>query len=154
MPTGEAQYVGEVRRQGALAVPESAILFQAREFIALTRSVSTDRAVLYANIEKCYDIITTSYEPSFTRALRASSPFDLVGKARRVAEIESALRVTERSYQIDWLETLIETSGGRKTARMRAVVTVKLLSPTDETIRKNPLGIYIENCEMTELAMN
>lgn len=154
MPTGEAQYVGEVRHQGALAVPESAILFQVREFITLTRSVSTDRAVVYANIEKCYDLITTSFEPVFTRQLRAASPFDLVGKARRIAEIESALRVTERSYQIDWLETTIETSGSRKTLRKRALVTIKLLVPTDETVRKNPLGIYIENCETTELAQN
>jgi type IV secretory pathway TrbF-like protein len=34
---------------------------------------------------------------------------------------------------------------------MRALVTVKLLPVTDAAVRKNPLGIYIENCEMTEL---
>jgi type IV secretory pathway TrbF-like protein len=34
---------------------------------------------------------------------------------------------------------------------MRAVVTVRLIQPSDDTIKKNPLGIYIENCEMTEL---
>jgi type IV secretion system protein VirB5 len=84
-----------------------------------------------------------------TRFLRGSSPFDLIGKARRTVEIESILKITGSSYQVDWIETLTDSSGQRRSrSRARALITTVLLPPDD---KKNPLGIYIENCEMTEL---
>jgi type IV secretory pathway TrbF-like protein len=72
-----------------------------------------------------------------------------VGKERRSVEVESVIKITGSSWQIDWTETTAAASAAPKRARMRALVTVRLLPPAD--IRKNPLGIYIENCEMTEL---
>jgi type IV secretion system protein VirB5 len=150
MPSGESQYLGEVRQSGALTVPEAAIVFQARKFISNLRTVSTDREVVYENITECYAMITASYEPVMTRYLRGASPFDLVGKSRRSVEIESVIRVTGSSYQIDWVETTADSFGSDK-KKMRAIVTVKILAATDETIKKNPLGIYIDNCEMTGL---
>jgi type IV secretion system protein VirB5 len=151
MPNGETQYLGEVRQQGAAQAPEAAIQYQARRFITNLRSVSTDPQVLYNNIDDCYAMITSSYEPEMTRFLRGASPFDLVGKVRRSVEIESVLRVTASSYQIDWIESTVDSGANRNSVRMRALVTIKLLPVTDETIRKNPLGIYIDNCEMTSL---
>jgi type IV secretion system protein VirB5 len=152
MPSGEAAYLGEVRQSGVLAVPEQAILFQARKFIVNIRSVSTDAQVLYNNIDECYAMVTSSYEPIMTRTLRAASPFALVGKIRRTVEIESALKITGSSYQVDWLETSVEAgSNSPQRKKMRALITVKMLPPSDDTVKKNPLGIYIENCEMTEL---
>jgi type IV secretion system protein VirB5 len=151
MPSGETQYLGEVRQSGAVQVPETAIQYQVRDFITLLRSVSTDSQVLYNNIDKCYSMITGSYEPVMTRFLRGASPFDLVGQVRRTVEIESILKITGSSYQADWTEALIDAAGNRRNTRFRALVTVRLLPPDDETIKKNPLGIYIENFEMTEL---
>ncbi|MDR1909482.1 MAG: type IV secretion system protein [Spirochaetaceae bacterium] len=151
MPSGEAQYLGEVRQNAAFQVPEPAIQYQARKFITNLRSVSTDPQVLYNNIDECYAMITASYEPVMTRFLRGASPFDLVGKSRRSVEIESVLKITGSSYQVDWVETVVDSSSTRRNTRMRALVTVKLLPVSDATIRKNPLGVYIENCEMTEL---
>jgi type IV secretion system protein VirB5 len=151
MPSGEAQYLGEVRQNAALAVPEAAIQYQVRKFITSLRSVSTDAQILYNNIDDCYAMITSRYEPIMTRSLRNASPFDLVGKTRRTVEVESILKITGSSYQIDYYETSTDNQGTRKTARFRALVTVILLPVTDVSIKKNPLGIYIENCEVTEL---
>jgi type IV secretion system protein VirB5 len=151
MPSGEAQYLGEVRQQGQIQVPEAAIQYQVRLFITNFRSVSTDPQVLYNNIDACYAMVTSSYDPVMTGFLRSSSPFDLVGKVRRTVEIESVLRITTNSYQIDWIESSIDSAAGRTSTRMRALVTVTLLPADDDTIRKNPLGIYIDNCEMTKL---
>jgi type IV secretion system protein VirB5 len=151
MPSGETQYLGEVRQTAASQVPEAAIQYQVRNFIACLRSVSTDPQVLYNNITGCYDMVTGSYEPVMTRFLRGASPFDLVGKIRRTVEIESILHVTESSYQVDWIEAVVDSAASRSTTRMRALLTVKLLPVTGDTIKKNPLGIYIDNCEMTQL---
>ena len=151
MPSGEASYLGEVRQSGALQVPDSAILFQVRTFIANLRSISTDYQVVYNNIDQCYQMVTSTYAPVMTRMLRDNSPFDQVGRIRRTIEIESILNVTGRSYQVDWIESVIDSTSNRRTSRIRALVTVRLIPPTDETIKRNPLGIYIENFEMTEL---
>jgi len=152
MPSGEAQYLGEVRQNGEFQVTEASIHYQIRTFVMYLRSVPTDYQVLYNNIDDCFHWVTTSYSPILREALIRNSPFDLVGKQRRTVSVESILHVTGRSYQINWTESLIDTSAsGPKNAKMRAVVTITLVTPTDATIQRNPLGIYIENFEMTEL---
>jgi len=149
MPSGEAQFLGEVR-QGQIQVPEAAIVFQIRTFITNLRSVSTDPQVLYGNINEAYAMVTASYEPVMTRMLRANSPFDLVGRVRRSVEIESIIRITQDTYQVDWIDAAFDGTSRRNT-RMRALVSIRLLPVTDQTVRHNPLGIYIDNMEMTEL---
>jgi type IV secretion system protein VirB5 len=86
-----------------------------------------------------------------TGALRANSPFDIVGKIRRSIEIETVIKITGNSYQADWFESSTEISGQRKTVRMRALITIKLLPATDATIKRNPLGIYVDALEMTQI---
>ncbi|GBU28246.1 hypothetical protein R84B8_01804 [Treponema sp. R8-4-B8] len=152
MPSGESQYLGEVRQNGQMQVPDAAILFQIRAFISNIRSISTDYQVVYNNIDDCFQMAASSYAPVMRQFLLNDSPFDLVGKIRRSVEIESVLHVTGSSYQVNWSETVIDpSSSGPKKNKYRAVVTVRLISPTDATIKRNPLGIYIENFEMTEL---
>jgi type IV secretion system protein VirB5 len=151
MPSGETQYLGSVAQNSAPQIPEAAITYQIRKFVTNLRSVSTDSQVLYNNIDDCYSMITGSYQPIMTKFLRDASPFDLVGRIRRTVEIESILKITGSSYQVDWIESTVDTSANTAGTRIRALVTVKLLPTTEETIRKNPLGIYIENCEMTTL---
>jgi len=151
MPSGESQYIGEVRQSGAVPVPEAAIYYQIRKYVSNFRSVSTDYNVVYQNIDECFYMVTSSYSPILRQTLLSASPFDLVGKIRRTVEIESVLNITDRSYQINWTETVIESSSGPKISKFRAVVTIRLMTPTDSTIRRNPLGIYVENFEMTEL---
>jgi len=151
MPSGESQYLGEVRQNGELQIPEAAILFQIRKFIGNLRSISTDYQVLYDNIDECFSMATASYSPLLRQSLLANSPFELVGKTRRTISVESVLHITAQSYQVNWTENTLETSSSQKTVKMRAVVTIRLITPNDTTIKKNPLGIYIENCEMTEL---
>ena len=111
MPTGEASFLGEVRQTGEINVPESAILYQIRRFISNIRSIPADAQVLFNNIEECYSKVTNTYEPHMTRHLRANSPFPLVGKIRRTVEIESTIRITGSSYQVDWIEVSVEPGG-------------------------------------------
>jgi len=149
MPTGEAHFLGEVR-QGHIQVPEEAIVFQIRTFVTNLRSVSIDPHVLYNNINALYAMVTAGYEPILTRMLRANSPFDLVGRIRRSVEIESIIRITQETYQVDWIDVTFDGTFRRDT-RMRALVTVRLLPVTGQSARQNPLGIYIDSFEMTEL---
>jgi len=149
MPTGQAQFLGEVR-QGQMQVPEEAIVFQVRTFITNLRSISIDPQVIYNNINDIYAMVTSSYEPILTSMLRADSPFDHVGRIRRSVEIETIIRITQETYQVDWIDVVFDGSFRRDT-RMRALVTVRLLPVTAQSARSNPLGIYVDAMEMTSL---
>ena len=151
MPTGEAVYIGEVRQGAGIQVPEAAIHFQLRRFVTNLRSISTDPMVLYNNINECFAMVTNTFAPIMTNTLRSASPFELVGRVRRQVEISSIIRTTGASYQIDWYELSIYGAGTQRTARFRAIATIVLLPPDPSTIRLNPLGIFIENFQMTEL---
>jgi len=151
MPSGESQYLGEVRQNGGIQIPEAAIHYQIRKFTLNLRSISTDYQVLYDNIAECFNMATTGFSPVLRQTILNNDPFLSVGKIRRTVSIESVLHITERSYQINWIENTLDTSSDQKNTKMRAVVTIQLITPNDITIKKNPLGIYIENFEMTEL---
>jgi type IV secretion system protein VirB5 len=152
MPNGEAVYLGEVKQNAANSqIPEAAITYQVRKFITYIRSVSTDAEVLNNNLYDCYYMVTGSYEPVMTKMLRENSPFDLVGKIRRTVDIRTVLRTTGNSFQVDWTENTIEVSGQARKRDMRAIVTVKMIEPQKDNIKFNPLGIFIDNCEWTEL---
>jgi len=151
MPSGESQFLGEVRQNGELQIPEAAILYQIRKFTFNLRSISTDYQVLYDNISECFIMATTDFAPVLRLTILNDDPFKLVNKIRRTVSIESVLHITQRSYQINWIENTIDTSSDQKNTKMRAVVTIQLIKPNDTTIKNNPLGIYIENFEMTEL---
>jgi len=151
LPSGESQYLGEVRQNGSIQVPDAAILFQIRTFISNIRSISTDYEVVYNNIDDCFQMAAANYAPVMRQFILDDSPFDLIGKIRRSVDIESVLHVTGHSYQVNWSETVIEPSSNPKKTKYRAVVTIRLINPTDATIKRNPLGIYIENFEMAEL---
>jgi len=151
MPSGESQYLGEVRQTGSIQVPEASIHYQIRTFITNYRTISTDYQIVYSNIDDCFAMTTQSFTPIFRQSLLDDSPFVLVGKIRRTVEIESILLITGRSYNVNWTESAYDASANHSAVKMRAVVTIRLVTPTDVTIKRNPLGIYIENFEMTEL---
>ena len=153
MPSGEAIYLGEVRQTAQLQIPETAIFYQVRKFIINIRSISADPDVLYNNINECYYMVTSSYEPTLTRMLRANSPFPLVGKIRRTVEIESTLRITGSSYQVDWIESSVEPGGSPVSRKMRGLVTLTFIAPDSsrDWIKTNPLGIFVDACEWTEI---
>jgi type IV secretion system protein VirB5 len=97
-------------------------------------------------------MVTTDCEKVMTREIRANSPFEDFGKKRREVRIESTLKSTDSTYQIDWNEITMETGmTSQSSARYRALVTVKLLPTSDKTIQRNPLGIYINSYSITML---
>jgi type IV secretion system protein VirB5 len=150
LPSGESAYLGEVK-QAEFQAPEAAVFYQVRRFVVNLRTIPVDPYVLNTNINECYAMITSSYEQIFTPILRANSPFPLVGKVRRSVEIESTLHITGNSYQVDWIESTFESGGNPSRVKMRALVTVRLITPDPSFIRDNPLGIFIEACEWTQI---
>jgi type IV secretion system protein VirB5 len=148
-PWGEANYVGDI---SALSyqntrIPDTAIQYQIRDFITKLRSISTDPEVLYNNITDCYAKVTPGCADRMTKELRQADPFSEVGKLKRTISLESVLRLSSSTWQADWIEAA--SNGSPK--RYRGVFTIQLLEPPAKQRVQNPLGIYIDNYDITEL---
>jgi type IV secretion system protein VirB5 len=151
---GEATYKGAVNIESSKLreIPETAIQYQVRDFITKLRTIPLDGEVLYRDIAQCYEMVTAACEKKMTRALRDEDPFGAAGKRKRNVTIESVLKLSSSTYQVDWIEAeSVVGSTSSVSYRVRGVVTIELLIPSEEKRVNNPLGIYIADYDITVL---
>jgi type IV secretion system protein VirB5 len=151
-PWGEAKYIADVKQTqySESSVPEVAREWQIREFIKNLRSLSTDQEVVYDNYNKCYNCATKTIGKKLTAEIQSAGWLKEVGQYKRTVNIESVIKVSDYSYQVDWIEKKTLPSGeDLKTYKMRAVITIKLMTPTSDKRILNPSGIYITDYDMT-----
>ena len=80
---------------------------------------------------------------TITRARLIPSP--KVGHRAVTAEVTSAVRASDKSFRIAWIEHAYEEGAAIPAERWSAILTVITQTPrTEERLRKNPLGIYID----------
>ncbi|KMY86392.1 Conjugative transfer protein TrbF [Candidatus Paraburkholderia calva] len=76
--------------------------------------------------------------------LRANDPFTKVGRMQVSVEVSSVIRASPDSFRVAWIERRYQDGSLAATERWSAIVTVSVNTPGDtETLRKNPLGIFI-----------
>ena len=60
-------------------------------------------------------------------------------------QVTSVVRASDRSFQVKWTETAYERGSQAGTSHWTAIVSVVVKPPTSaETLRKNPLGLYVD----------
>ncbi len=152
LPWGEAKYVGDVSSYSYenMNVPENAYIYQVETFIQRLRSLPADGEVLTQNITSLYHFITPACEKTMTPAIREDNPFGLVGSKKRIVTIESTIRVSGTTYQVDYIETVSGRDAGIK--RYRALVSTTRMTPPKKSQKANPLGIYIREYNITEIS--
>lgn len=80
-----------------------------------------------------------------------TTPFVRAQKETVSVQIDSAMPLSEESWQVDWTETTRDRQGfeTKPPEKWRALITVYLVAPTRETTEeqlfKNPLGIFIKD---------
>ena len=152
---GQAQYVGEVSRKNYqnFNIPEVAMTYQVKDFINLYKTLSSDRAVVKGNIEKAYHLLTATSASKYSTLLKEDNPYKEFGDHTKEVEFETEpLKISKDTYQVDYrLITRTLTGVILKDIRQRAVITVKVLTPTEEDIKDNPLGIYITDFDIKDI---
>lgn len=151
---GEAKYVGNVSRNNwqGIKVPEIAIEYQLRKFVTNFYAVPSDPQVLKNNLNDCYASCTVASSQKLSNRLRENNPLKKFGSVYRTVDIESVLRLTQESYQVDFIVNHTDKVESRNTRiRNRGVLSVKLMEPAKEDLIKNPLGIYITDFDFKEL---
>lgn len=150
-PWGEAVNMGDISKYsyGTIEVSEAARQWQVRDFITKLRTISSDSKILYDNVTVVFSMITKSVESKVKDQFRNPDVFSLVGKKTITLTFESIIRVSDTSYQVDWIERTTGENAGQK--RYRGVFTIELLQPSKSHEITNPLGIYIRDYDITEI---
>ncbi|ACQ98530.1 conjugal transfer protein TrbF [Burkholderia pseudomallei MSHR338] len=144
----EVDQSGQVRTVGEAAIPyrpsDAQIAFHLAHFITLVRSLSIDPVVVRQSWLDAYDYTTDRGAGVLNDYARAHDPFILVGKESVTVQITSVVRASESSFNVRWTEQRFVNGAPASTERWNAMLTTVLQTPrTEQRLRKNPLGIYI-----------
>lgn len=114
-------------------------------FITDVRGRSLDPVLMRENWLQAYDFATKRGAIFLGEYARSANPFAEVGEKTVSVQVTSVVRASATSFQVKWSERAYERGSLTGTSRWTAIVTVLLKPPRDaETLRKNPLGLYVD----------
>jgi type IV secretory pathway TrbF-like protein len=146
----EVDRLGEVRAVGpaieAYQPSDAQIAHFLARFIENVRSLSVDPVIVRTNWLHAYDFVTDRGAQALNEYAREADPFTKIGARTATAEVTSVVRASNDSFEIRWKESTYENGAVAKTERFTGVVSVILKPPSNaETLRKNPLGLYVHS---------
>lgn len=147
-------YVVEVDRSGQVrAVGEAVasyrptdaqVAYHLAHFVTLVRSLSIDPVVVRQDWLDAYDHTTDRGAAVLNDYARTNDPFAQIGKASVTVQVTSVVRASESSFNVRWAEQHFVNGAPADTEHWNAVISTVLQTPhTEQRLRKNPLGIYV-----------
>jgi type IV secretion system protein VirB5 len=119
------------------------IAFYLARFIEQVRSIPADAIIVRQNWLRAYDFTTEAARSrsTTTRGRTTRSPRSASSRSRSKCPASSAPRP---SFRVAWIERRYQDGALAATERWSAILTVAVQPPRDaDTLRKNPLGIYV-----------
>jgi type IV secretion system protein VirB5 len=153
-------YVVEVDRLGeprALAEAETRyqptdaqIAWHLGRFVEIVRGISLDPVLMRRDWLSAYDFATPRGARFLDSYARAADPFARIGERTVSVQVTSVVRASDRAFQVKWVETAFERGTQAGSSHWTAILTVVTKPPsTADTLRKNPLGIYVDAIDWT-----
>ena len=144
----EVDRAGQVRAVGEAATPyrptDAQIAYHLARFVTDVRGLSIDPIVVRQNWLEAYDYTTDRGAATLNDYARSNDPFSRIGQHSVAVEITSVVRASDTSFQMRWVERSFSNGSPSGTERWTAVLSIVLQAPrTEERLRKNPLGIYV-----------
>ncbi|HGQ7767856.1 TPA: conjugal transfer protein TrbF [Pseudomonas aeruginosa] len=144
----EVDRSGQVRAVGEADTPyrpaDAQIAYHLARFVMLVRSLSIDPIVVRQNWLDAYDYTTDRGAGVLNDYARTSDPFTRVGKESVTVQVSSVVRASDASFNVRWTEQRFVNGAPAGTERWNAVISTVLQTPrTEQRLRKNPLGIYV-----------
>ena len=145
----EVDHLGEARAvtpaESDYRPTDPQIAWHLGRFIANVRSRSLDPVLMRENWLAAYDFVTDRGALFLGEYARAANPFADVGRRTVSVQVTSIVRASDTSFQVKWTESEYERGSLAQTSRWTAMVTIVIRPPRNaETLRKNPLGLYVE----------
>lgn len=144
----EVDSAGQVRAVGEAATPykpsDAQIAHHLARFVTDVRSLSIDPIVVRQNWLEAYEYTTDRGAATLNDYARANDPFSRIGQSSVAVQINSVVRASEASFQVRWTERRYVNGEAAGLERWTAVLAIVLQAPrTEERLRRNPLGIYV-----------
>jgi len=140
---GQAQAVSPAASEYQPTDPQ--IAWFLGQFIADVRGRSLDAVLMRENWLQAYDFASKRGAIFLGEYARSAKPFAAVGDKTVSVQVTSVVRASATSFQVKWAERAYERGSLAGTSRWTAIVTVVLKPPRNaETLRKNPLGLYVD----------
>jgi type IV secretory pathway TrbF-like protein len=140
---GEAQAIQEAGTSFEPTDPQ--IAWHLARFIENVRSVSLDPVLMRRNWLSAYDFVTKRGSVFLDDYARRNPPFLHRDGQTVLIQVTSVVRASDQSFQIKWSETVFEQGSAARTSEWTAIATIVSKPPgTTDTLRKNPLGIYVD----------
>ncbi|MEH3038512.1 MAG: conjugal transfer protein TrbF [Sphingomonas paucimobilis] len=144
----ETDRLGQVQAVGPATAgyqpTEAQIAFHLGRFVEQVRSVPADAIIVRQNWLRAYDFTTDRGAAALNDYARANDPFSKVGRQQVATEVSSVIRASPTSFRVAWIERRYENGQLGTTERWTAILTIVVQVPRDaDTLRKNPLGIYV-----------
>jgi type IV secretory pathway TrbF-like protein len=140
---GEARAVTPAEAEYRPTDPQ--IAWHLGRFISNVRSRSLDAVLMRENWLAAYDFATDRGALFLNEYARAANPFAEVGRKTVSVQVTSVVRASDTSFQVKWTENEYERGSLARTSHWTAIITVVVRPPRNaETLRKNPLGLYVE----------
>ena len=118
-----------------------------QDWIENVRMVTTDGIAQRRAIDHVYAYIAsgTNAQAFISDFYRNDPPFKRAQTGTVAVEVKSVLPTSDRSFEVDWVETTRDLFGGVKsTDHWKGSFTIALNAPTEERqARINPLGLYM-----------
>lgn len=147
-------YVVQVDRFGAVQAigpaiqnytpTDAEIAWYLARFITDVRSLSLDPVVVRRNWLEAYDYATDHGAAFLNQYAKANDPFKAVGERTASVQVTSVVRVSDTSFQVNWTEQIFQHNTLANTEHWTAILSIVTKQPaTAETLKKNPLGLYV-----------
>lgn len=140
---GEARAVTEAERGYRPTDPQ--IAFALSRFIAHVRGASLDPVLTRRAWLEAYDFASERGGRFLSDYARSSGALTRIGERTVSVQVTSVVRASDRSFQVKWREDAFVRGSPESSTRWTAILTIIERTPKDlETLRKNPLGIYVD----------
>ena len=144
----EVDPAGQVRVVGEAATPykpsDAQTAHHLARFVSLVRSLSIDPIVVRQSWLDAYDYTTDRGAATLNDYARVADPFSRVGRESITVQVNSVVRASDSSFQVRWAERRYVNGAAAGLEHWTAVLSIVLQTPrTEERLRKNPLGIYV-----------
>lgn len=125
------------------------------QWVEELRTVTTDGIAQRKAIDRVYShIANNSPAMAFVSDFyRANQPFEKAKNETISVDVRSVLPTSDRSFEIDWLESSRDLYGAVKSEeRWKGTFTIATNPPSDERVaRVNPLGLYVVSANWSRI---
>lgn len=159
-----APYIVEVGPAGAVNVvakvgqnydpSQAATKYFVSQFVSRIRSIPVDPVVLRNNFLTAYNYVTPTGKNTLNGYARDANPFNSLGKKAISVSINSVVKLSENSYQVNWIEEEYSIAGAPvQQKNYTGVFNLALITPKDEKqLINNPLGVYVDFFNISQVS--